>query len=371
MGRQSNNGYDDATTGGLGRPTDISDTFDRPCRYEGCPGGGARPWQARPRRCLRAIGSRDTIRLVTELRQFRYFLEIARRGSFTAASKTLHVTQSALSEQIMQLERELDCRLFDRGRHGARMTVAGERLFERAGELMRISGEIDRSIGHFGKSRRRTLRLGMTMSPVLSWFPDVVAELEREEGDLELTIEDITTPEIYMRVSTGELDLGIISTSDPIVAGLNSPGVVVTRLFEDEFVLLVPVGHPFIQLDSVPLHLLSQERLIAFPRMFSLRVVTDALLQREGVIVTPTIETGWLEMAIRFVGAGIGVLLAPRATMAEAWPTNVRAVEIAAHNPPTRILEALHREDAPLLDLIERLLALALARIEATPTVTR
>ena len=107
---------------------------------------------------------------LTELRQFRYFVEIARRGSFTAASRTLHITQSALSEQIMRLERELDCRLFDRGRHGAKVTVAGERLLGRAEELLRVSNEIDRSIGHFGRPRTETLRIGMTMSPAISWF---------------------------------------------------------------------------------------------------------------------------------------------------------------------------------------------------------
>ncbi|MBM3678087.1 MAG: LysR family transcriptional regulator, partial [Actinobacteria bacterium] len=162
---------------------------------------------------------------MAELRQYRYFLEIARRGSFTAASRTLHITQSALSEQIMQLEREFDTRLFDRGRHGARLTPAGERLVARVEELLRVANEIERTVGQLG-TQREALRLGMTMSPLLAWFPTIVAELERTVEGLVCTIEDIATAEIFLQVNTGDLDLGIISTSDPTVAESSSPGLV-------------------------------------------------------------------------------------------------------------------------------------------------
>lgn len=302
---------------------------------------------------------------MAELRQYRYFLEIARRGSFTAASRTLHITQSALSEQIMQLEREFDTRLFDRGRHGARLTPAGERLVARVEELLRVANEIERTVGQLG-TQREALRLGMTMSPLLAWFPTIVAELERTVEGLVCTIEDIATAEIFLQVNTGDLDLGIISTSDPTVAESSSPGLVTTKLFEDTFVLLVPDGHRFTELDAVPLHLLVDERLIAFPRNFSLRVVTDALLRKEGAIVTPTIETGWLEMALRFVAAGLGLMVAPQATVSQALPPGVCIVEIDARDPPKRILAALHRRDGPLVHRVEALLALAVAKIGQT-----
>ena len=302
---------------------------------------------------------------LTELRQFRYFVEIARRGSFTAASRTLHITQSALSEQIMRLERELDCRLFDRGRHGAKVTVAGERLLGRAEELLRVSNEIDRSIGHFGRPRTETLRIGMTMSPAISWFPSVIAELERDSGALEVTVVDITTAEIYLEVSTGALDLGVISTSDPVVTRTGKTGLVVTRLYEDEFVVLMPAAHRLAKRQVIALTEISEERLIAFPRSFTLRVVTDALLVREGASTTPSIETGWLEMALSCVQAGLGVLVTPRSTLVHPGAEGVVAVGIDAAVPATRTLAALHRPDAPLLPVILDLLGRTEARLEA------
>jgi DNA-binding transcriptional LysR family regulator len=71
-----------------------------------------------------------------ELRHYRYFLEIARQGTFTAAAESLHMTQSALSEQVLQLERECGCLLFHRTRSGVKLTPAGEYLMPHAESLL-------------------------------------------------------------------------------------------------------------------------------------------------------------------------------------------------------------------------------------------
>ena len=73
-----------------------------------------------------------------ELRVLRYFLAVAREGSFTKASNVLHVTQPALSKQIMDLEGELDCKLFVRGSHSVRLTEDGFLLKRRAEEILEI-----------------------------------------------------------------------------------------------------------------------------------------------------------------------------------------------------------------------------------------
>lgn len=298
-----------------------------------------------------------------ELRQYRYFVEIARRGSFTAASRTVHITQSALSEQIMQLERELDCRLFDRGRQGARLTPAGEALLPQAEQLLRLSGDIEQSVAHFGRPRRHALRIGMTVAPVLLWFPELVAEFEKRTPEVEIYVEDINTAEIYLRVSTGELDFGIVSVSEPALAGRAPAGIVATRLYEDELVLLVAPDHPFAELGAVPLTALRTERLIAFPQPFSLRLVTDELLRREGLNICATIESGWLDVAVGFVAAGVGVCIVPRSTMLMPGRADVRVVRIDAVDPPHRLLLALQRADGRATELIEQLLSLIQERL--------
>jgi len=315
---------------------------------------------------MRAIGNIDRKnrcnRGIAELRQYRYFVEIARRGSFTAASKTLRVTQSALSEQVLQLERELDCRLFDRGRHGARLTAAGEALLGHAEQLLRLSSDIERSAGSWGKPRKRQLRLAMTVPPVFSWMPDLLAQLERERDDVEVALADIDTAEIFLQVGTGGLDLGIVSVSDEAFEAKAPAGISTTKLLEEDLVLLVPGKHPLARAASVPLVQLRNERVIAFLRTAALRRVTDELLEREGVRVRDTIESGRLDIAVRLVSVGLGVCILPRSAAMLGDGNDVKVVEIEAADRPKRVLLALYREDNPNLELTRRLVELIQAR---------
>ena len=76
-----------------------------------------------------------------DLRQFRYFSQVARRENFRKASEDLRVAQSALTRQIQILEHELGFLLFDRIKRGVRLTAAGQRLLERSQHIL---GEVDR-----------------------------------------------------------------------------------------------------------------------------------------------------------------------------------------------------------------------------------
>jgi len=91
-----------------------------------------------------------------DFKQLQYFARIAELGNMTRAAETLHVAQPALSQQIANLENELDARLFDRGVYGVRTTPAGETLYRYAKSLLKqledarqaISNEVDQASGH-------------------------------------------------------------------------------------------------------------------------------------------------------------------------------------------------------------------------------
>src|SRR3954463_9663312 len=162
---------------------------------------------------MRSIGITDRLRCpgaMAELRQYRYFVEIARHGSFTAAAKSLHVTQSLLSEQMIRLERDLDCRLFDRGRRGERLPPGGEALVSHAEQLLRLSADIERSVGSWGQPRRTQLRVALTVTQILDGIPELIADFERAHDDVEVLVDDVDTAEAFLRVNTGRLDVGIV-----------------------------------------------------------------------------------------------------------------------------------------------------------------
>ena len=72
-----------------------------------------------------------------DLKQLRYFARIADVGNMTRAAESLHIAQPALTQQVANLEAELGVRVFDRGRHGVRLTSAGEVLYGYATSLLK------------------------------------------------------------------------------------------------------------------------------------------------------------------------------------------------------------------------------------------
>ncbi len=112
-----------------------------------------------------------------EMHQLRYFLAVAQTGSFSRAAELCHVAQPSLSQQIQKLERELQERLFDRERHGAVLTEAGERLLPRAekalGELEIAKEEIRDLRGQVSGP----LRLGVLPTIAPYYLPKVLPAL--------------------------------------------------------------------------------------------------------------------------------------------------------------------------------------------------
>ena len=95
-----------------------------------------------------------------ELRVLEYFLALAREGSVSAAAEALHVSQPTLSRQLIELERELGTTLFERGRHGAKLTEDGMLLRRRAAEIVDLANAAKSEIAHSRGAVAGEVRIG-------------------------------------------------------------------------------------------------------------------------------------------------------------------------------------------------------------------
>jgi DNA-binding transcriptional LysR family regulator len=112
---------------------------------------------------------------MAELRHYRYFVEIARRGTFTAA-EALNMTQSTLSEHILQLERECGSQLFNRRHSGITLTPAGEYLLHQAEVLLAKVAETREGLAGFRHGYQDRLRIASVLGPIQSWLPAALAD---------------------------------------------------------------------------------------------------------------------------------------------------------------------------------------------------
>src|SRR5215471_17063979 len=149
---------------------------------------------------------------MAELRHYRYFVEIARRGTFTAASEALNMTQSALSEQILQLERECGSQLFNRRHSGITLTPAGEYLLHQAEVLLAKAAETREGLAGFRHGYQDRLRIASVLGPIQSWLPAALADFVQVHPHVQLQVNHHHgVNEILARLAGDQLDIGVVS----------------------------------------------------------------------------------------------------------------------------------------------------------------
>jgi DNA-binding transcriptional LysR family regulator len=189
-----------------------------------------------------------------ELRQLRYFVTLAEELHFGRAAAREHIVQSALSQQLQRLERELGVRLLERSTHHVDLTPAGSAFLVEARQIIahvERAAQIARSAA--GSSPR--LRVGIIDAGYDS-MPQILHEVQGRYPDLVIHQVEVSVPEQYQQLLDGRLDVGIGRAA-------LAPAGVASQLFrQDPLGVLVPDGHRFTALDSVPVSTLAEEPLL-------------------------------------------------------------------------------------------------------------
>jgi DNA-binding transcriptional LysR family regulator len=185
-----------------------------------------------------------------ELRQLRYFVTLAEELHFGRAAEREHIVQSALSQQVQRLERELEVRLLERSTHHVSLTAAGAVFLVEARQIL---AHADRAAGvaRSAVGAAATLRVGIIDSSYDS-MPQILHEVQARYPGLVIHQVEASVPEQYQQL----LDVGIGR------AALAPPHIASLLFRQDPLGVLVPTGHRFAGLDGVPVAVLAQEPLL-------------------------------------------------------------------------------------------------------------
>lgn len=154
--------------------------------------------------------------LQINLKHLRYFAEVARRGSVSAAARALYVTPQTVSGQIQELERSVGQSFFDRVGKRLVLTGAGATALDYANAIFGLGDELAAVLRSEAGARRLTLRIGITESvPKLTTVATLAPLIERYRDQLELTCNEGSYPELLGRVAAGELDMVLGDTAVP------------------------------------------------------------------------------------------------------------------------------------------------------------
>ncbi|MEU0004354.1 LysR family transcriptional regulator [Streptomyces sp. NPDC006314] len=176
-----------------------------------------------------------------ELRQLSYFVAVAEELHFGRAADRLHIVQSAVSQQIQRLERELGAELFDRSPRRVRLTGAGERLLPEARAVLAAAEKARAAV-----AVPAGLRLG-TSTGLGAHLDRVLAAFAERAPDVPVELFSLPAGERLARVAAGGLDAAFVRSAEP------PPGVRVLPLWPDPLVAALPAGHPLATRDGIDL----------------------------------------------------------------------------------------------------------------------
>jgi len=222
-----------------------------------------------------------------ELRQLRYFVTLAEELHFGRAAAREHIVQSALSQQVQRLERELGVRLLERSTHHVSLTVAGAVFLVEARQIL---AHVDRAavIARTATGASPTLRVGIIDSSYDS-MPLILHEVQARYPGLVIHQVEVGVPEQYQQLIDGRLDVGIGRAA-------LAPAQVASYLFRrDPLGVLVSGNHRFAELDAVPVAILAREPLLLAEeaRAPEFNQFTIEMCRAAGF--TPTVHEGTVE----------------------------------------------------------------------------
>src|SRR6218665_1772501 len=218
-----------------------------------------------------------------EIRQLRYFLDIARTEHLTQSAQNLFVTQSTLSHGLRQLEQELGVALFDRLGRGLKLSQAGEEFRAYA---LRALKEVE--AGRMALAEMDGLRSGrLTIGAFPTFLNSVaatVAAFNRAHPGVAVEVRALRAAPIEQQLLDGELDLGIASypaEHDDLEA---------EPLFDERLLLVVGSGHELAGRRSLALKSLDGLALALLPRSFAMRRQIDEALRQAGIKADVQVE---------------------------------------------------------------------------------
>ena len=268
------------------------------------------------------------------LRDLQYLVAVADHRHFRKAAEACFVSQPTLSTQIKKLEVELGVALIERRPGNVMLTTAGAEIVDRARAMLRGAEDIEAIARRAQSPESGSLRVGLfpTLAPYL--LPHVVPTIHERFPDLELLLVEEKSEEILADLTDGSLDAGLLAL--PIHADRMHEEF----LFEEDFVLAVPSGHPLAQVEGpIPVSVIAGESVLLLEDGHCLRDQALAVCHLAGASERSGFRATSLETLRQMVAAGVGVTLLPRLAVSAPVATNdsITLVEFSEPVPRRRI----------------------------------
>ncbi|WP_378954781.1 LysR family transcriptional regulator [Pelosinus sp. sgz500959] len=257
-----------------------------------------------------------------EIRHLEYFVEVARQKSFSKAASITHVSQSAISKMIKDLETELGTSLFNRTSKYVQLTDAGIIFLDQAQQVVIMFHNLTTEFENKIKLEKGKIFIGLPPITSSTIFAELLGEFKKKYPQIEISLSEYGSKKVALAIQDGTLDTGIICVA-PDNQQFDS-----LSFSKDPLWVIVSSQNPLSQLPSIDLASLANESFVLYSEDFSLH--DEIINQCKNVGFSPNVifETSQRELMTQIVAANLGIAFLPSAVCKELDANRIASVPL-------------------------------------------
>jgi DNA-binding transcriptional LysR family regulator len=245
-----------------------------------------------------------------DVRRIRVLQEVVSRGSFSSAAESLHLSQSAVSQQVAALEREVGVPLLERTSEGPKLTAAGEALMQHGDAVLCRLEEAERELAQIAGLEGGRLRLASFPTASATLMTRALSLFRQRFPNVELQFSEDEPEDAFPNLKRGDFDLAVVFDYPSFPLDF-SRDVEAELIYEEPMWVALPPGHPAAAAKSVRISDLAEDDWLCGALPSSCREQVLQLCREAGFEPRISFQSEDYEVIKGFVAGGLGVTILP------------------------------------------------------------
>jgi DNA-binding transcriptional LysR family regulator len=248
---------------------------------------------------------------------------VAHHKSFSKAARSVHVSQSAISKMIKDLETKLGVALFNRNSKYVQLTDAGEVLLAQSQPIVAAFGNIITEFESLIKQEKGQIKIGLPPITGATAFAQLLGEFKKRYPHIEIKLFEYGTKRIEHCLQEGSLDIGVIAVPTSYNNYLR------VSFINDPLKVIVHPNHHLSLLDEIPLTAIAKEHFVLYSNDFRLHEEITSRCKIAGFEPNIILETTQLELMTQIVAANLGIALLPSKICAGLNQEQIKSISLS------------------------------------------
>lgn len=239
--------------------------------------------------------------MVPKLDAYKVFYEVAKHKSFSRTARALYMTQPAVSHAIMNLERELDTRLFTRTSKGVILTTDGQLLNEYISSAINLINVGEKKLAESKNLMVGEMRIGVGDTISKYYLLPYLEKFHKKSPNIELKIINRTTPELCKMLKSGEIDISVCNFP------VKDSAIEILKCIDIHDVFVCGENYRYLSLKPRSFEQIMQLPTIFLERKSNSRKYVEKYLLSKGIKLKPEIELGSHDLLLEFAKFNFGI----------------------------------------------------------------